>query len=255
MLTEIDSNPYGTFDAHPDNRKDGVRIGWGSSSESEWFDAYARAFDILRQSDPGFFVEINRYLKKIVPLGTDDKAHRSASYAEAFGAVYMGLVPGEPHPEFSVLEGLIHEWSHNKANLARNLAPLVLNGNEEAYYSSYRPDPRPIEGIFLGVHAFVPTVRVFLEAFGCGAIDPNARIAKVFSMHLKNESALEVLSKYLKPSEEGGKYLEEIAHEHSRNAALIDAYSRTHVPQYASALETFRRHSETNRTVFPHIYR
>ena len=194
-------------------------------------------------------------MKKIVPLGTDDKAHRSASYAEAFGSVYMGLVPREPHPEFSVLEGLIHEWSHNKANLARNLAPLVLNGNEEAYYSSYRPDPRPIEGIFLGVHAFVPTVRVFLQAFDSGAIDPNARIAKVFSMHLKNESALEVLSKYLRPSEEGAMYLEEIAHEHSRNASFVHAYAQSYVSQYASASEAFQRHTETSRNAFPHIYR
>lgn len=68
FLTETDGNPYGSFDAHPDNRKDGVGIGWGKSSESEWFDAYARAFEILKVSDTGFFDEINRHLKKIVPL-------------------------------------------------------------------------------------------------------------------------------------------------------------------------------------------
>lgn len=167
----------------------------------------------------------------------------------------MGLVPGERNPELSVLEGLIHEWSHNKANLARNLSPLVSNGKEEAYYSSYRPDPRPIEGIFLGVHAFVPTVRVFLRAFESGVIETDVRVAKVFSMHLKNESALDVLAKYLRPTEEGTRYLDEIRKEHAHNAAMLETLSEAHPQKYATALKVFEEHSETSRAVFPHIYR
>lgn len=78
----------------------------------------------------------------------------------------------------------------------------MRNGNEEAYYSAYRPDPRPIEGIFLGVHAFAPTVRVFLNAFESGAVEPSLRITKAYALHLKNRSALEVLGKYLDPAPE-----------------------------------------------------
>lgn len=167
----------------------------------------------------------------------------------------MGLVPTEPHPELSVLEGLIHEWSHNKANLARNLSPLVSNGKEEAYYSSYRPDPRPIEGIFLGVHAFVPTVRVFLRAFEHGAVETDVRVAKTFSMHLKNESALEVLAKYLRPTEEGARYLDEIRQEHAHNSVMLEKYVEAHPQKHAAALKIFEEHSETSRAVFPHIYR
>lgn len=78
----------------------------------------------------------------------------------------------------------------------------MRNGREEVYYSAYRPDPRPIEGIFFGVHAFAPTVRVFLNAFESGAVDPSSRITKVYALHLKNRSALEVLSRHLDPAPE-----------------------------------------------------
>lgn len=254
-LTERDANPYSVFDAHPDNRSDGVGVGWGSIPKAGWLETYAKAFEILKVSDPGFFAETDRYLKKIVPLGTDDKAHRSCSYAEAFGCVYMGLVPNEPHPELSVLEGLIHEWSHNKANLSRNLARLVLNGREEDYYSPYRPDPRPIEGIFLGAHAFVPTVRVFLRAFEVGAIQPETRIAKTFSLHLKNRGAVSVLEKHLRLSHEGAEYWQETFATHLENEAWLSSYRERFPGKYEDALRTSEMHSARSLSDFPDIHR
>lgn len=200
-------------------------------------------------------MEIDRYLKKIVPLGTDGQAHRSCSYAEAFGCVYMGLVPSEPRPELSVLEGLIHEWSHNKANLSRNLGHLVLNGREEGYYSPYRPDPRPIEGIFLGVHAFVPTVRIFLRAFEAGAVDPEARIAKTFSLHLKNRGAISVLEKHLRLSREGAEYWKETLATHLENEAWLSAYRERFPKKYEDALRASEGHSFRSLSDFPHIHR
>lgn len=223
--------------------------------KEKWFEIYGEAFRILRAADTGFFSEIDERLKKIVPLGTDSNAHRSASYAEAFGAIYAGLVPAEPHPELSVLEALIHEWSHNKANLARNLVPLVSNGSSAEYYSSYRPDPRPIEGIFLGFHAFAPTVRVFLNAFDSGAVAPEKRIMKTFSMHEKNRNAAEVLAKYVETTREGERFFRETLSVHEENAKRIARFE----PLFSEAFDRVRKeraaHEKKSELEYPHIYR
>jgi hypothetical protein len=68
VLTDIDANPYAAYDAHPDNRRDGVGVGWGSVPKSVWFETYSQAFEILRKADSGFFLETEGFLRKIVPL-------------------------------------------------------------------------------------------------------------------------------------------------------------------------------------------
>lgn len=50
-LTVSDANPYAAYDAHPDNRKDGVGVGWGSADVGTWFRTYGEAFRILKNAD------------------------------------------------------------------------------------------------------------------------------------------------------------------------------------------------------------
>lgn len=152
------------------------------------------------------------------------------------------------------MEALIHEWSHNKANLARNIVPLIANGPEESYYSSYRPDPRPIEGIFLGLHAFAPTVSVFLDAFE-SVLDPDSRIAKVYGMHLKNELAAEVLGKYLIPTSEGSKFLAETLAVHASNRIRMESFRPKYFEKFAGAEKIRDEHVRKSRGEYPDIFR
>ncbi|MBT3728682.1 hypothetical protein HOF65_01215 [bacterium] len=48
-------------------------------------------------------------------------------------------------PEINNLEAIIHESSHNKLNLILQFDPLLLNPRIEKYYSSIRPDARPLQ--------------------------------------------------------------------------------------------------------------
>ena len=53
------------------------------------------------------------------------------------------------HPEFAILEAILHEYNHNKINLVIQTETLILSNKEELYYSPYRPDARHIHGIYL----------------------------------------------------------------------------------------------------------
>jgi HEXXH motif-containing protein len=68
-------------------------------------------------------------------------------------------------PELSNLEAIIHESSHNKLNLLFHFDPLILNSLDENYYSPFRPDARHLKGVFLAMHAFVPTIYILMKAY------------------------------------------------------------------------------------------
>ena len=68
-------------------------------------------------------------------------------------------------PEVVILEALIHEYNHNKINLILQNEVLLANDYEEKYYSPYRPDPRSIHGIYLGLHALSAAYWVIWKAY------------------------------------------------------------------------------------------
>ena len=61
----------------------------------------------------------------------------------------------------TMTEAVIHEFSHNKINALFELDPVLENAFWPLYTSPVRPDPRPLHGIVLAVHAFQPVARLY----------------------------------------------------------------------------------------------
>ena len=198
-LTIEDINPYNQLDAHPDHRANWWILWWWQASDQDWLQVYSKTFDILKKADEWTYDELNRIIRKIIPLGTALGTHNSASYKECIGHLYMGYTIDSKRPEINNLEAIIHESSHNKLNLIMHFDPLVLNTREEIYYSPYRPDARHIHGIYLGVHAIAPTVFVLLRSYIEWLFwDDSFWLHKIILFHLKNKIWLKVLQKYAK---------------------------------------------------------
>jgi HEXXH motif-containing protein len=149
-LSEVDSNPLSMFEAHPD--KEGNAIDLGGYPVSEWQSSLGEAFDLIQMTLPSWYSEIPVALERIVPVGYLPEAHLSASYREAPGTVYMTLHPNK----VTLAEALIHETQHGKANALSWSDPLLYNAHTEWTESAVRPDLRPLWGVLLAVHAFVP---------------------------------------------------------------------------------------------------
>src|SRR6185436_4142373 len=99
----------------------------------------------------------------------DDHKHLSASYQEAIGTIYLTL-----HPNLMTMaEAVIHEFSHNKLNALFELDELLENAYWPLYTSPVRPDPRPLHGVVLAVHAFQPVARLYERMTDAG--HPRAR--------------------------------------------------------------------------------
>lgn len=165
-LTNCDNNPYNTMEAHPDHEKQWViSWNWWEKTEEEWLKVYEKTFKLLKIVDIWIYDELNFIIKKIIPLGTSLSVHNSASYKECVWHLYLWYTINSSKPEMNNLEAIIHESSHNKLNLIMHFDKLILNNNEEKYYSAIRPDARHIHWILLGYHAFAPTMYIMMKAY------------------------------------------------------------------------------------------
>jgi HEXXH motif-containing protein len=145
-----DSNPLAMDEAHPD--KEGNSISLGGRSTDEWVASIQEALSIVKAGLPDWYEELRHTTQRILPVGFEPEKHLSASYREAPGIVYMTL-----HPDpLTMAEALIHETQHGKLNLLSWLDPVLRNAYSSWSESPVRPDLRPVMGVLLAVHAFVP---------------------------------------------------------------------------------------------------
>jgi HEXXH motif-containing protein len=206
VLALADNNPLAMTEAHPD--KSGNAIDLGGREASEWTGVLGEALDLVRVHLPDLRREMDLFVQQIVPVGYDAEKHLSASYQEAIGTIYMTL-----HPSLMTMtEALVHEFSHNKINALFELDDVLENAFSPLYASPVRPDPRPLHGVLLAVHAFLPVARLYermLEAGHPLAHKPGftERFARIRQI---NAEGAEVILTNGRPTEVGGALLEEI---------------------------------------------
>ncbi len=166
-LATVDNNPLAMLEAHPD--KQGNAIDLGGHPVDAWLATLRQAFDLVRTHLPTLRAEMDLVLHQVVPVGYDPERHLSASYQENLGTIYLTL-----HPSLMTMtEALIHEYSHNKLNALFELDPVLENAFWPLYTSPVRPDPRPLHGVLLAVHAFQPVARLYEAMIAHG--DPRSQ--------------------------------------------------------------------------------
>lgn len=197
-LLGADTNPLAMNEAHPD--KSGNALSFGSASVGEWLSALNTARGRLHAFIPELAREHANVLVGIVPVGQDDEMSLSASYQEAPGLAYLSL-----HPDsLTVSEALIHETQHAKLNLVA-WTDAVLENHGELYRSPVRPDPRPLWGVMLAVHAFLPVARLHRALLDASAPEANPR--RYVEVCRVNHEGMEVLRAAARPTPAGAAIL------------------------------------------------
>ena len=206
VLALADNNPLSMFEAHPD--KQGNALDLGGKSATEWTNVLRDGLQLITTMLPDLRAEMDLFVQQIVPVGFDEHKHLSASYQEAIGTIYMSL-----HPSLMTMtEALIHEFSHNKINALFELDGVLENAFSPLYASPVRPDPRPLHGVLLAVHAFLPVARLYEKMVESGhslAKNPAflGRFAKIRQI---NAEGAEVVLQHGRPTPVGKPLLDEI---------------------------------------------
>ncbi len=162
VLALTDNNPLAMYEAHPD--KQGNAIDLGERSAETWCETLRESLALVATHLPTLRSEIDLVVQQFVPVGYDEVRHLSASYQQSIGTIYLTL-----HPNLMTMtEAVIHEFSHNKINALFELDGLLENAFWPLYTSPVRPDPRPLHGIVLAVHAFQPVARLYEAMIAAG---------------------------------------------------------------------------------------
>ena len=219
-LATIDHNPIAAFEAHPD--KAGNHVDLGARPASEWLDVLDDSLAFIESYLPETFAEMHWLLHEIVPGGYDLEKHLSASYREAIGTVYVTLHPNV----MTMTEALVHEFQHNKLNVAAYTTEFLENAFEPRYPSPVRPDPRPLWGILLAVHAFLPVAVLYRRMRAAG--HPRASHAdfarRLTEIDLKNHEGIEMLRAHAQWTPAGAALFAE-----------LDALDCAHIGELAAA--------------------
>jgi HEXXH motif-containing protein len=216
LLALADNNPLSCVEAHPDKNTPNT-VDLGGHAVGEWLTSLRAALAILDRHLPGMSADVDHVLQQIVPTGYDAEKHLSCSYREDIGTVYLSLHPSP----ITMAEAIIHEVSHNKLNALFELDPVISNAADELYPSPVRPDLRPLHGVLLAVHAFVPVARMYesidAEAKSESHLDPavygssqrrQARFAEVIR---SNQAGTRVLLSHARPTRVGQAVLAEFS--------------------------------------------
>jgi len=226
FLSVHDANPISMDEAHPD--KSGNAVSLGGRSLDEWQRRLNEAITLIQQTLPEWYGELSVGLDRIVPVGFEPEMHLSASYREAPGTVYMTL-----HPDpVTMAEAIIHETQHGKLNLLTWLDAVLHNGYSDWSPSPVRPDLRPLMGVLLAVHAFVP-----VAAFHARLAEqdhPLSRTRRFEERRLQvlsgNEGGLRILQDRAEPTAMGQKVLDGLVALHGLLAAGATALTPEALP-------------------------
>jgi HEXXH motif-containing protein len=226
QLATADHNPIAAFEEHPE--KAGNHVDLGGRPASEWVGVLEQAFALVEQFLPGEHAEMRTMLHEAIPVGYDDHRHLSASYREAVGTIYLTL-----HPSVMIMtEAVIHEFQHNKFNVAAYATDFLTNAFEPRYKSPVRPDPRPLWGIMLAVHAFLPVAELYRRMRDAGhplAAHPDFE-RRLSDIDLKNHEGMEMLRAHAELTTAGRHMFDELEALETRHMAERQAHGLATTP-------------------------
>ncbi|MFF7978646.1 HEXXH motif-containing putative peptide modification protein [Streptomyces sp. NPDC007901] len=142
----------------------------GAEETRHWETVAREACALLRADLPQAYAELAAGPLLLVPLVSRGPGQVSGSSAEAFGCV--ALSPPATGTTFAVT--LVHETQHNKLAALLHLFDLLEPSGAERFYAPWRPDPRPLLGLFHGAYAHLGVAR-FWNARRASEPDPALR--------------------------------------------------------------------------------
>jgi hypothetical protein len=125
------------------------------SAVSHWSkSSFQRALIILREIDTSLFEECTTLSTAVLPLHSGGISYGSASAQDILGLIFL---PGIDEI-YDLAECYLHESLHQKLFRMDSCKPIFLDPNaysKDEFYSPWRNDPRPLNGILHGCYVFV----------------------------------------------------------------------------------------------------
>jgi HEXXH motif-containing protein len=120
-------------------------------------------FDYLVRHWPDAVADVEPRCRAVLPILAPGTHIYSASAAELPLIIKLTLRADESPARLA--ETLVHETAHGKLESLWDMAPLLGPGQDAPiHHHPWRPDPRPLRGVFLAVHAFANVTLLYRGA-------------------------------------------------------------------------------------------
>ncbi|MFJ9692756.1 FxsB family cyclophane-forming radical SAM/SPASM peptide maturase [Kitasatospora sp. NPDC101183] len=117
---------------------------------ADWTGALREAWELLGRDLPAYAAGLRAGLGAVTPLRSGPAGRDVSSAArQAYGAV--AVARPATAPTLALL--LAHEFQHVKLGAVLDLYDLYERADDRLYFAPWRPDPRPLEGLFQGTYA------------------------------------------------------------------------------------------------------
>jgi hypothetical protein len=114
----------------------------------------SRALERLAAYDESLVNDMTLITASLTPMnaGGNEESMFSGTSSAIFGACFLSATE---QPLFAG-EMLVHEFCHNKLRLLQEVVPLISEKylNRSIFYSPWRDEPRPIDGLMHGLYVF-----------------------------------------------------------------------------------------------------
>jgi len=178
-------------------------VDWERYPDDFDFAMFAAPFRLMKRSWSEEFGDFLATLRIIVPMAPDTRA-KAFTVSSHQGAIFV-----TPHDELRMFEMLLHEKAHVKQRHINDIWPLLeAEQSAERFIVPWRPDPRPIHGIFEGIYVFLQ-VAVGFARLGPLCVPTAEERARVLMNHLK--VGLEIIGEHARMTPAGLEFFEGVS--------------------------------------------
>jgi HEXXH motif-containing protein len=126
-----------------------------------WEAVLDESLNWIAAANPVLYEEICAWTTAFVPVVSKSvDVHLSATFHQSPSIMALSWTPDST----VMSEAIVHEYHHQKLNALMDVTDLMTGAYSQAiYYSPWRPDPRPLSGIYHGAFVF----QAVLEYWQC----------------------------------------------------------------------------------------
>jgi HEXXH motif-containing protein len=181
-----------------------------------------RAHGLLQRYWPEILDWVDLSVPAFVDMGTPavPQSQRSESYGPG-SPIFLSAAA----TDLQIAEAVVHELQHHRLLLFTRAEdfPRFADGTRQ-YVSPWRPDVRPLRGVYLAVHAFLAVNELRLRTLADRALDENARL-QLLQTHCMNLYGFRTILEHEQFSDLGRRafqlYALTLADQHRRLQAMV----------------------------------
>ncbi len=118
----------------------------------------SKALAIIREASPRCYFTFTNFTSTLVPIEEKNIVSYSSQFLPGFSSINF-----KDRDFVDLMDDLVHENGHHYLNHFLNLYELIIEDDEQVFYSPWRRSLRPVRGIYHAVFTFFWATKLFSD--------------------------------------------------------------------------------------------